>query len=588
MKTKLLHILICCFLFATNALFADSDGPLFNSGVSYNKSYASQSNEFLSVEQAFQLSAAIQDDQLILNWNISPGYYLFQDRFNFYDSDNISLNIQPVYEAGKSIYDDYYEKNLIVHYQQTKFSIPLSSLKEITIIESQGCADAGLCYPIRRQIISLTDNDTAPLITEAPHQNFSADILKETSDSAVIDEVSLNSLLIMLALAFLGGLILNLMPCVFPILSIKVLSLARINSSCKSNRKYLHGAAYAFGVILSFAAIGSLLLILRSAGESIGWGFQLQSPIFVGLLIYLFVLMGLSFSGWLTLGGSIMNWGQTTTEGESLTSTFMVGLLATVVASPCTAPFMGTALGFALTQPIWVALSTFISLGFGMAFPVLLITFLPSLSKKLPKPGLWMDHFKQFLAFPLYITSVWLLWVLGRQTNSDTLSTVLASIVFMLFGIWLLKINRTRVIRLVAIASFLLAALLPLWNVADSSKNAKDVWRPYSKDLLSALLREETSVFVNLTADWCITCLVNEKIVLDSESFLTTLEKQNIVYLKGDWTSYDQSITELLNTHNRSGVPLYLFYPAGRTIPIILPQILTTSRTIDALSTKIR
>ena len=586
MKAKLLHILIYCFLFATNTLFADSDEPLFNSGVSYNKPYVSQGTEFLSVEQAFQLSATIQDGQLILNWNISPGYYLFQDRFNFYDLDNVSLNIQPVYEAGKSIYDDYYEKNIIVHYGQTKFSVPLKNLKEITIIESQGCADAGLCYPIRRQIISLIDNDTVPLITEAPQQNFSANGLKKAADFTVTGEVRLNSLPVMLALAFLGGLILNLMPCVFPILSIKVLNLASINSS--SNSKYLHGVAYAFGVILSFAAIGSLLLILRSAGESIGWGFQLQSPVFVGLLVYLFVLMGLTFSGWLTLGGGLMNWGQATTEGDSLTSTFMVGLLATLVASPCTAPFMGTALGFALTQPIWVALSTFIFLGFGMAFPILLITCLPSLSKRLPRPGLWMDHFKQFLAFPLYMTSVWLLWVLGRQTNSDALSAILAGIVFMLFGIWLLKINRTRIMHLIAIAFFLLAAFLPLWNAADSSKNTKNIWKSYSKDSLSTLLSKETAVFVNLTADWCITCLVNEKIVLNSESFLAALDKQNIVYLKGDWTSYDQSITELLNAHNRSGVPLYLFYPAGMTVPIILPQILTISSTIDALSTKIR
>jgi len=586
MKAKLLHILIYCFLFATNTLFADSDEPLFNSGVSYSKPYASQGTEFLSVEQAFQLSATIQDGQLILNWNISPGYYLFQDRFNFYDLDNVSLNIQPVYEAGKSIYDDYYEKNIIVHYGQTKFSVPLKNLKEITIIESQGCADAGLCYPIRRQIISLIDNDTVPLITEAPQQNFSANGLKKATDFTVTGEVRLNSLPVMLALAFLGGLILNLMPCVFPILSIKVLNLASINSS--SNSKYLHGVAYAFGVILSFAAIGSLLLILRSAGESIGWGFQLQSPVFVGLLVYLFVLMGLTFSGWLTLGGGLMNWGQATTEGDSLTSTFMVGLLATLVASPCTAPFMGTALGFALTQPIWVALSTFIFLGFGMAFPILLITCLPSLSKRLPRPGLWMDHFKQFLAFPLYMTSVWLLWVLGRQTNSDALSAILAGIVFMLFGIWLLKINRTRIMHLIAIAFFLLAAFLPLWNAADSSKNTKNIWKSYSKDSLSTLLSKETAVFVNLTADWCITCLVNEKIVLNSESFLAALDKQNIVYLKGDWTSYDQSITELLNAHNRSGVPLYLFYPAGMTVPIILPQILTISSTIDTLSTKIR
>lgn len=282
-----------------------------------------------------------------------------------------------------------------------------------------------------------------------------------------------------------------------------------------------------------------------------------------------------------------MSWGQKTTEGNNLISSFMTGLLATLVASPCTAPFMGTALGFALTQPIWTALSTFIFLGLGMAFPILLITCLPSLSKKLPRPGAWMDHFKQFLAFPLYLTSVWLLWVLGRQTNSDTLSAVVCGVVLMLFAIWLLKIYKTRIIGLVAIAAFLSAFLLLFWDKQGMSSQ-NDAWRPYSADALNMLIKNQNAVFVNLSADWCITCLVNEKLVLNSKSFLASLESQNVIYMRGDWTSYDPEITKLLNNQNRSGVPLYLFYPSGETTPIILPQILTVSSVIDAFSTKIR
>ena len=577
MIKKILHFLFFCLLLATNAAIANFEENIATSEATYNQPSIVQNTNFLPVEKAFQLTAATQGKHLILSWGIASGYYLYRDRFNFFSLDHRPLNIRPHYEAGQFIYDDYYKKNLEVYYYQTKILIPLKDLPQKIVIESQGCADAGLCYPPRRQIIFLDSDKPIPLITEAAQQEFSI------SNEVAQDQLS--ALPFMLVLAFLGGLILNLMPCVFPILSIKAVSLS--NLSANPNGKYLHGLAYTAGIILSFIAIGALLIILRSAGAGIGWGFQLQSPVFIGLLIYLFVLMGLNFSGWLTLERVPMNWGQKTTEGNNLISSFMTGLLATLVASPCTAPFMGTALGFALTQPIWTALSTFIFLGLGMAFPMLLITCLPSLSKKLPRPGAWMDHFKQFLAFPLYLTAVWLLWILGRQTNSDTLSAVVCGVVLMLFAIWLLKIYRTRIIGLVAIAAFLSAFLLLFWNKQDMSSQ-NDTWRPYSADALNELLKKQNAVFVNLSADWCITCLVNEKLVLNSKSFLASLESQNVIYMRGDWTSYDPEITKLLNNQNRSGVPLYLFYPSGETTPIVLPQILTVSSILDTFSTKIR
>ncbi len=577
MIKKILHFLFFCLLLATNAAIANFEENIATGQATYSQSSIVQNTNFLPVEKAFQLTAETQDKHLILNWYIASGYYLYRDRFNFFSLDHRPLNIRPHYEAGQSIYDDYYEKNLEVYYHQTRILIPLKDLPQKIVIESQGCADAGLCYPPRRQTIFLDSDKPAPLITEAAQQKFS------TSNEVAQDRLS--ALPLMLMLAFLGGLILNLMPCVFPILSIKAMSLSSLSTN--PNGKYLHGLAYTAGIIISFIAIGALLIILRSAGAGIGWGFQLQSPVFIGLLIYLFVLMGLNFSGWLTLGSAPMSWGQKTTEGNNLISSFMTGLLATLVASPCTAPFMGTALGFALTQPIWTALSTFIFLGLGMAFPILLITCLPSLSKKLPRPGAWMDHFKQFLAFPLYLTSVWLLWVLGRQTNSDTLSAVVCGVVLMLFAIWLLKIYKTRIIGLVAIAAFLSAFLLLFWD-KQGMNSQNDAWRPYSADALNMLIKNQNAVFVNLSADWCITCLVNEKLVLNSKSFLASLESQNVIYMRGDWTSYDPEITKLLNNQNRSGVPLYLFYPSGETTPIILPQILTVSSVIDAFSTKIR
>ena len=392
------------------------------------------------------------------------------------------------------------------------------------------------------------------------------------------------SLYVVLSFAFLGGLILNLMPCVFPILSIKILNLATLGAT--HNNKYLHGLAYTLGILLSFVLIGSLLMILRDTGESLGWGFQLQSPIFVGFIVYLFVLIGLSLSGWFTFGNNIMGWGQKTTQGNDLSSSFMTGLLATVVASPCTAPFMGTALGFALTQSSMIAISTFIFLGLGMAFPILAITCLPNLSNWLPKPGVWMDRFKQFLAFPLYLTAVWLIWVLGRQTNSDVVAAILCGIVFILFAIWLHKIYKNKMTKILTVMLFALAIFLPIWN--EKNRDTDNLWEAYSKEKLSMLLENEDSVFINLTADWCITCLVNEQMVLKTNDFSDILNKKNIIYLKADWTKYNPEITELLNDYNRSGVPLYLFYPAGEAEPIILPQILKISDMIDVFSKNIR
>ena len=577
MVKKILHPLFFCLMLAANATIANFEENIAVSEAKYSQPPVVENTNFLPVEEAFQLAAVVQDELLILSWNIAPGYYLYRDRFNFSSLDYRPLNIRPSYETGRSIYDDYYKKNLEVYYHQTKILIPLKDLPQKITIESQGCADAGLCYPSRRQTISIDTHKPIPLITETAQQNFL------TRNEVAQDQFS--ALPIMLALAFLGGLILNLMPCVFPILSIKIVSLSSL--SANPSGKYLHGLAYTSGILLSFMAIGALLVILRGAGASMGWGFQLQSPVFIGLLIYLFVLIGLNFSGWLTLEGGPVGWGQKTTEGGNWTSSFMTGLLATLVASPCTAPFMGTALGFALTQPIWIALSTFIFLGLGMAFPILLIICLPSLSKKLPKPGVWMDRFKQFLAFPLYLTAVWLFWVLGRQTNSDTLSAVMCGVVLMLFSIWLLKIYRTRIVGLVTISALFLAFLLLFWDKQDTSPQ-NDLWRPYSADTLNMQLKNKNAVFVSLSADWCLTCLVNEKLVLNSKSFLASLKSQGIVYMRGDWTNYDPEITKLLNNQNRSGVPLYLFYPPGETIPIILPQILTVNSVIDIFSTKMR
>lgn len=559
---------------------SSSSDDLFPS--SRNSSLLGEPLEFLPVTKAYQLNVHYKDQALAFDWTLKPSYYLYQHRFKFFKADGSPLDISPDYERpGKRIYDDYYEKELEVYYHQALFTIlwDRSENTDTLIVESQACADAGLCYPPRRQILSFSTNTTTNTADVAVAE---IELGAENPLSPLGQQSSLQSnLLLMLLFALLGGAILNLMPCVFPILSIKALSLT--TSHLSKHGKHLHGLSYTCGIVFSFMAIAALLMLLREAGEAIGWGFQLQSPLFVGLLVYLFVLMGLSFSGLLTFGTSLMNLGQSTTQGHSLTSSFMTGLLATLVASPCTAPFMGTALGFALTQPIWIAMSTFAFLGLGMALPLLILSWWPGMAEKMPKPGPWMERFKEFLAFPLYLSAAWLLWVLGRQAGSDTVAAVIFGVVLILFALWLLKIRKSAINTTIAIIAVVIALLLP-WKTHNNNDVESTAWQPYSEAKLQQLLANGDAVFINLTADWCITCLANEKLALSSDQFLATLKKNNITYLKGDWTNYNVEITQLLNRHHRSGVPLYLFYPSGTEEPRILPQLLTKNIVIDAIS----
>ena len=388
------------------------------------------------------------------------------------------------------------------------------------------------------------------------------------------------SLAAVLLFALLGGMILNLMPCVFPVLSIKVLSFTTTHQSIRS--RHIHGLVYTAGVVSSFIAIALLMLVLRSAGESIGWGFQLQSPLFVIFLVYLFFVMGLGLSGYLEIGSNLMSMGQLTRQQDGVLSSFVTGVLATTIASPCTAPFMGPALGFAISQPAYVALLVFAVLGLGMALPFILLAWIPGLTKRLPKPGAWMDTFKQFLAFPLYLTAVWLLWVAGRQTSMDVAAAVVVGLILLVMGIWLWKLSTRPIGKLLAMAVLGAALAAPVSTLSNSEGDPD--FEVYSPELLSQLRATGQPVFINLTADWCITCLVNERVALGSEAVATLMEEQGIVYMKGDWTNSDPEITALLNSFQRNGVPLYLVYPRGSGEPQILPQILSESMVIEALT----
>jgi thiol:disulfide interchange protein len=530
---------------------------------------------FIPVEQAYQLSVTATDDEVIFNWTIRDGYYLYRDRFNFKVIGQGAELQQPVFESGKVKWDDYFEKELEVYYGQTVVRLPYASQSDLLTlqIESQGCADAGLCYPPLKQWLRI---DRQSGVVNVASQPF--------ADQPVLEDESVLSLGLVLLFAFAGGIILNLMPCVFPILSIKVLSFTMTHQTRRS--RHIHGLAYTAGVVISFVAIAIVMLALRAAGESIGWGFQLQSPLFVIALVYLFFVMGLGLSGYLEIGSNLMSLGQDSQQQDGLGSSFMTGVLATTVASPCTAPFMGPALGFAIAQSSYIALLVFAFLGLGMALPFILLAWLPGLSQKLPKPGAWMDSFKQFLAFPLYLTAVWLLWVAGRQTSTDVAATAVAGIVLLVMGLWLWKQSTKPVVKLTSIA--VLASALAAPYMALEQGREKADFEVYSPQRLAELRASGQPVFINLTADWCITCLVNERVALGSDKVKALISDSGVVYLKGDWTNSDAQITELLTSFRRSGVPLYLLYPKGPGEPVILPQILTETTMIEAINFAIK
>lgn len=391
--------------------------------------------------------------------------------------------------------------------------------------------------------------------------------------------------------AFLGGLILNLMPCVFPVLSIKVLSLVR-HAGEGPARLRLHGLAYTAGVLASFLGLASLLIALKGGGAAIGWGFQLQSPAMVAALAYLLFAMGLSLSGVVHVGGRLAGLGDGLTRRAGLSGSFFTGVLATLVATPCTAPFMGSAVGFALTQSAGVALAVFASLGLGLALPFLVLTLWPPALRALPRPGAWMETLKQVLAFPVYATVAWLIWVLAQQVDPRGLLAALIGLVLVGFAAWAWEHGRAaapgagRVARVAAalalIAVSALAVTLPRDRAAPSAQAAADGVEPFTQARLDALVDAHRPVFVDMTAAWCITCAVNEATSLNTKAVRAAMAERGVTYMKGDWTNQNPEITRLLEKHGRSGVPLYLLY-TGTGAPQVLPQILTEGTVLAAL-----
>lgn len=384
--------------------------------------------------------------------------------------------------------------------------------------------------------------------------------------------------------AFLGGLVLNLMPCVFPILSMKALSLSKLGAK-EQKTAVLYGVAYTAGVLLSFLAIAGVLIAVRQGGAAVGWGFHLQNPMVVLGLCWLLFLIGVNLAGLFEFGGALANLGSGFAAKHGISGSFFTGALATLVATPCTAPFMGSAIAYALLQPTAGALAVFAALGFGLAFPYLLICAVPFIRVHLPKPGAWMETFRQFLAFPMFASVVWLVWVYVEQVGSGGIVTVLGGMVALAFVIWLVE-HKKKAMWLLPLA----VLAIGYWGWTSDRASPTMTAEAFTQARLAELLdTTDEPVFVNMTAAWCITCKINEKAALARPETEKLFSESHVHYLKGDWTSRDKAISDYLETFHRDGVPLYVYYPpkdaatGTRPNPMILPQILTVGIVKDAL-----
>lgn len=512
-------------------------------------------------------------------WTIEASHY----------SNSFTLRVSPPTDAAPDLKGAYFfpaELMLLEHavdqpmskdgdafvfaLQQSEYATELPDRLQGVLVASEGQ------YFDTAQTARALDIDV-PLRTEA-NQNTSS------------------TLPILILFALIGGLLLNLMPCVFPVLSIKLLSLAQHNKLDSANRVW-HGVAFAAGVVVSFLVLAGLLFALRAAGSQIGWGFQLQSPLFVAGMAFLFLAIGLNLFGVFDIRGFTFTGLTQSGTSHSLTRSCLDGALATLVATPCTAPFMGAALGAAVVLPTAQALAIFVALGLGMAAPYVILSTFPVLSDKLPRPGQWMETLKHVLAFPMLGTSVWLVWVFGNQAGVNGLGLLLLGLLLFAVAAWIVgrwpSVQVTSSVRIVSRGIALIITCMGIWSAyqgaQQQSMSQTDVisdglWSVYSTEQVQQLSREGRPVFVDFTAAWCLTCQVNKKTTLSSSTLLSAFAQKDVVLMRADWTSRNAEITRALESHGRSGVPLYVLYRGNNDPPVLLPEVLTESIVVDALA----
>ncbi len=593
----------------------------------------------LPSEQAFGFDAIASDgNTLLLRFTPAPGYYLYRDRTTLkLEGSTGVLADKPRWPAAQSHRDEHFG-DVSVYFNQVEVPLPLrrtrtEAVDSTLVVTFQGCQTDGICYPPMTRRVKLSipagtltaaDNGTATAApataSDSPREEadgtprrllptvpndatgaavdsaaggdaFAADAqqdnAKRTKPPGSVPKTD-SSLLWVLLLALGGGLVLNLMPCVLPILSLKVLSLAQSGESAERARS--HAMWYTLGVLVAFAVIGALMVGLRMLGNAVGIGFQLQHPGVVAALAYIMFAVGLSLSGVFTMGGGIGNLGQSLARRSGPAGDFFTGVLACVVGSACVGPFFGPAVAYAFVAPPIAAMLVFLFLGLGLALPFLLIGFVPALARRLPKPGPWMETLKHVLAFPMYAAALWLLWVLGKQRGVDGMALALGGLLLLTAGLWLFETSRWRSKRGASLLGVLLAlaALTPVWGVtqlappARAAQAASDNVVEYSPQMLDRLRADNRVVFVNMTADWCVSCKANERAVLSRPEFKELLKRTNAVYMRGDYTNVDPQITAFLDEHKAVGVPLYVVYGPGAP-PTVLPTLLTQALVEEAL-----
>jgi thiol:disulfide interchange protein len=533
-------------------------------------------DDALPEDKAFKVETIVSDaNQLLVRMTPAKGYYLYRDKTKFEISKNKDLRIgTPQWPAAQSHKDDHFG-DVQVYFDLAEIPLPVhranTQPKNFNLtIHYQGCKNEGICYaPMQRSFeLSLPAGGVVSDLTRLD----ATDTAQPTGES-----IGFGSALL---LAFIGGLILNLMPCVLPILSLKVLGVAGSGQYARA-----HAIWYTAGVVVSFLVFGAIVIGLREAGQALGWGFQLQQPWLVASLALLMVAIGLNLSSVFEFGGSLSNVGQSLANKRGAAGDFFTGVLAVVVASPCTAPFMANGLAYAFIAPPLNGLLVFAALGLGLALPFLLIGFVPALARLLPKPGAWMQTMKQWLALPMYLTAVWLAWVFGNQAGGDALAILLIGAVLLAMGLWWYGQQRFKegVLARALAYAFIAAAIISIpvalqyFSRTASSRVGDDKHEAYSAKALADYRAQGRIVFVDMTADWCITCKVNEKAVLHTDSFSTAMKKYNAVYMVGDYTNQDEAITAFLKEHKAVGVPLYVMFPKNGSNGEKLPQILSTT-----------
>jgi thiol:disulfide interchange protein DsbD len=589
-------LLVAALLLAAAGAYAQSTSP---------------GGGLLPVTEAFALKATVdRPGRIALHFDIAKDYYLYRGRIHAKiltaGVKAGALDLPP----GKQEHDEYLG-DVEIYHGSVDGTLPFSASGAMpatlkVTVSYQGCHEVTpkICYPPNAETFTLPTSGggpvggsraaggpagtaiTASLGTSPPSSPQPPGAGGRSGTTSAAGPLSIG-LPFALLLAFAGGLILNLMPCVLPVLAIKAVGVLESNTTRAESRR--HALAYGAGVIATFLAIGLAILGLRGAGQATGWGTQLQQPVIVAVLACVLFAVGLSMSGVVSFGSRLGNLGGGLTGRGGTAGHFFTGVLAVIVASPCTAPFMGVALAYAFVAPPAHQILVMLVLGIGLALPLTLIGLVPMLARLLPKPGRWMETLKQVLAFPMYLSAVWLVWVLAHQRGADAVALVLVAMVLVAAAAWWhgrapsgrrLGHVFTAVLVLAAIASFFaVARVAPPTRSADARGDAV----VFSPGKLQSLRNAGTPVFVDIGADWCVTCKANEYAVLDTSSFHDLLETTGAVYMKGDWTDVDPEIGAYLREFHSPGVPLYVVYPRGGGAGHALPTVLTASLVRHAL-----